>query len=393
MLLKYFIFEEVIIAPRNMKIFLSSLEKSTEKTYQTLETLQQKMELLVATEDENGNEESDHKRELADIIWDNAGSEISSDRIKYFVNTTNKLLSRFKDVLNYVIQATFETDRLSALFSFNNSTLQILIEDMEQLIEQYSRGILELEFGNESKNYYRSFMVYDSWLKLAKEYTKTVLSFFDFIKLVSKKLKRKEESLSGTDDKLKHKFEGNTQKMYHATANATTLMRSGFKTNINQEVEGLGGQNTDSAGQAAISFTVDLYVAKEVARTLKEAIMIAKGQVTGEDILSLAAHEGIEKEIIQGTFVRTAQEIIEGTPDVVFEAFKAYLATSRKRYDPVYIGSSKKLMGLMKTKNEEDVGVLVCTVDVTNQNIKYLHSMEEYRVPPSAVVSIDKILK
>lgn len=68
MLLKYFIFEEVIIAPRNMKIFLSSLEKSTEKTYQTLGMLQQKMELLVATEDENGNEESDHKRELADII-------------------------------------------------------------------------------------------------------------------------------------------------------------------------------------------------------------------------------------------------------------------------------------------------------------------------------------
>lgn len=77
------------------------------------------------------------------------------------------------------------------------------------------------------------------------------------------------------------KFEGNTQKMYHVTANATTLMRSGFKTDINQEVEGLGGQNTDSAGQAAISFTVDLYVAKEVARPLKEAIMIAKWQVTG----------------------------------------------------------------------------------------------------------------
>lgn len=393
MLLKHFIFEEVVIAPRNMRIFLSSLEKSTEKTYQTLEALQQKMELLVTTEDENGNEESDHKRELTDIIWDNAGSDISYDRIKYFVATTGKLLSKFKDVLNYVIQATIETDRLSALFSFNNSTIQILIEDMEQLIEQYSRGILELELGSESKNYYRSYSVYDSWLKLAKEQAKIIQGFFDSIKLVSKKIKRKEESLSGTDDKLKHKFDSNTQTMYHATANATTLMKSGFKTNINQEVEGLGGQNTDSAGQAAISFTVDLYVAKEVARTLKEAIMIAKGQVTGEDVLSLAAHEGIEKEIIQGSFVRTAQEIIDGAPDVVFEAFKAYLATSRKRYDPVYIGSSKKLMGLMRTKNEEDVGVLVCTVDVTNQNIKYLHSMEEYRVPPSAVVSIDKVLK
>jgi hypothetical protein len=54
------------------------------------------MELLVTTEDENGNEDSDHKRELADIIWDNAGSEISSDRIKYFVNTVDKLLSSLK---------------------------------------------------------------------------------------------------------------------------------------------------------------------------------------------------------------------------------------------------------------------------------------------------------
>jgi hypothetical protein len=34
--------EDFNIAPRNMKIFLSSLQKSTEKTYQTLGLLQQK---------------------------------------------------------------------------------------------------------------------------------------------------------------------------------------------------------------------------------------------------------------------------------------------------------------------------------------------------------------
>lgn len=393
MLLTHFIFEEIVIAPRNMKIFLSSLQQTTEKTFISLEGLRKKMESLLTTEDENGADEADHRRELNDIIWDSAQSEISFDKINYFLKRTADILSKLKTDMDYVIKGTFETDRMSILFSFNNSTLQIMLEDLEQIIETYSSEIQELELDINTKDYYRSFAVYSSWLGLVKLYAKNVEEYFRFIKSVSKKIKRKEDSLSGTDNKLKHKFEGNTQKMYHATANATTLFKTGFKSNINQEVEGLGGQNTDSAGLPAISFTVDLYVAKEIARTLKEAIMIAKGQLTGEDLLSLAAYEGIEKEIILGTYVRTAKEIIEGTPELVFEAFKVYLATSRKRYDPVYIGSSKKLMELMKTKNEEDVGILVCTVDITNKDIKYLHSMEEYRVPPSAVMSIDKILK
>lgn len=196
-----------------------------------------------------------------------------------------------------------------------------------------------------------------------------------------------------TDKDMAHKNIERVETLYHATANAPEIFRNGFKTDFNQASEGIGGSNLDKGGKPAISFTADLYVAKEIARCLKEAIMIAKGELDIYDIKTMALQEGTHKQIVDTMPFYGKEENLEGLePKDVFEYYRLYLMYSPKRYDPLFF-DSRGLMNIFKTKNVEDVGVLVCKVDMTDPNILYLSSMEEFRVNPKNVISIEEILR
>ena len=175
---------------------------------------------------------------------------------------------------------------------------------------------------------------------------------------------------------------------YHATVNAPKLYRTGFQTKV-PGPKGLGGAQSDKCGKPAISFTSDLRVAKEVMRGLKEAIMIAKGQVRLHDVIDWAKRAGVGKPILTSVKVNKRKD----EPGDVMFVYREYMMLQRKRYDPVFFGDMRQLMRDFKKLNPKDVGILVADIDMSNQCIKYLATMQEYRIAPEAVVKIKKLIR
>lgn len=174
--------------------------------------------------------------------------------------------------------------------------------------------------------------------------------------------------------------------LYHASVNAAELAQKGFRPGTHR-VEGLGGSN-----EGRISFTSDLYIAKEIGRTLKIAVMIAKGQVKAKDILEWSRSEGIRDRVVstfEGNYGR-GQSM--DTPGRVMQLYEAYLGHS-STYNPVFMGDQNRLMQRLKGKNYRSVGVIAAEVDMTHPDITHYPAEREYRVPPEAVLKIVKLLK
>ena len=162
------------------------------------------------------------------------------------------------------------------------------------------------------------------------------------------------------------------------------------------EVGGLGGsQSTGDFDTKGISFTADLYHAKEIARALKEAVGIANGTYDWRDVLHWASADGIDEEDllsgIPGGQRRKDQHGIsyrskgdKDSPAGAFGMYQAYLAYS-KRYNPVFFGVDVEDFAAY---DESDVGIVAAQVSMTDPRIIYLGAMEEYRVPRSAVLEI-----
>lgn len=180
-----------------------------------------------------------------------------------------------------------------------------------------------------------------------------------------------------------------TEELYHASVNARSLLRTGFQ-NKRFSQEGLGGSSTTQSGKDSISFTSDLYVAKEVMRCLKEAVLIAHGQLRRDHLLDWSQRENILPKVLESYRTMSFPGISLYAPENVMALYVSYLALS-KRYNPLFFGI-KNLVSKLRSKSMKDVGILVCSVDMTNPHIDYLGSMREYRVPPEAIKKIIKII-
>lgn len=181
--------------------------------------------------------------------------------------------------------------------------------------------------------------------------------------------------------------------LYHTTIKAKEIFQNGFDLAGPVGQAGLGGNQNDNSGKPAISFTADFYVAKEIMRTLREGILIATNQMSMNDLRRMAHNDGVFDEVEKS--FNGLQGRKTNTPSLRFEYYKIYLAHSqseKKRYDPLFVGNTNKLLQLLATKKPEDVGILVCKVNMRNPNMLYFPAMEEYRVSADSVVSIDKII-
>jgi hypothetical protein len=194
------------------------------------------------------------------------------------------------------------------------------------------------------------------------------------------------------DDAWKPAME-KVETMYHASVDAKKIAAKGFDRVV-PSVKGLGGSQSDKGGKNAISFTSDLYVAKEVMRALKEAIMVARGDVKARHILEWADKQRIKDKVLDSPFLPAdfAKKQNWDDPVVAFALYMAYLSWS-KRYDPGFFGVPSKFVALFKSLNPRDVGIIVASVNTQNPDIVYLPAMQEYRVPPEAVVSVDKLIR
>ena len=180
----------------------------------------------------------------------------------------------------------------------------------------------------------------------------------------------------------------------------------------------LGG---DTSG--GISFTADLKIANEIARCLKETILIAQGKIKASDIIRLVKadrnfrhpssdnrlwplddfigtaknNKSIrEKERVNPELVNTMRSLFSksyyqiqelSSPKQVFEMYKRYLAYTRKRYNPVFFGVDIESFVRLDVNN---TGVLASKVDMS-KTINYLHSMEEYRIPKESILKTWKV--
>ena len=182
--------------------------------------------------------------------------------------------------------------------------------------------------------------------------------------------------------------------LYHATTEAKALKQKGFQSGAHRPGLGLGGGGGLSQGQAGISFTSDLHIAKEIMRVFKEVKMIADGKVKAHDIMDWARRANIADKLsdsykgLRGKDWTDAQ-----TPGEVFALFESYLAYSN-RYNPVFWqGDKDAFMRKFKALNRKDIGILVADVDMTHPDIMYFGAEREFRVPPEAVLDIKKVIQ
>jgi len=168
--------------------------------------------------------------------------------------------------------------------------------------------------------------------------------------------------------------------LYHATAYAKDILRSGFKKEMPAGNVGLGGKDFEKR----ISFTSDLYIAKEISRALKEAIMIARNELKWKQILDWMKKEHIDPK-------KCPYKIPPENLGDVFDLYRCYLALSKIRSNPVFFNDSVKVMKELSQKKSSDVGILKCQVKVTHPKVKYMKGEREFRVPPEAVIKIEKL--
>lgn len=225
-------------------------------------------------------------------------------------------------------------------------------------------------------------------LKALEKVVKDAIVAQKFAKDASARIKQIYDAAYGKHYKSDWKPESSdVETLYHASVDAKKIFRKGFDPRVPEE-KGLGGSQSDKRGKPAISFTSDLYVAKEVMRGLKEAIMIAKGQVKMRHVFEWAKKAGVGKAIMTSVKINKYKD----DPHGVMLAYREFMMHQRKRYNPLFFGNMKELMKKLKTMNHRNVGVLVAQVNMDHEDIVYYSNMQEYRVPPSAVVSIDKLI-
>lgn len=192
-----------------------------------------------------------------------------------------------------------------------------------------------------------------------------------------------EDGLRGDDEPI--------ELLYHATVNAANIYADGFKSDI-PSTGGLGGSQSDKGDNQSISFTGDLYHAKEIMRAFKEVILLMQGKYSPEMLLRHIRSDPGGETILK-SFKMNFGRLIPKSKEELFDLYRTYLALSVKRYNPVFFGDSKKFVQTFETANYNEVGIVVASVDMTNPDIKYLDAMREYRVPPSAVIKIEKVIK
>jgi hypothetical protein len=207
------------------------------------------------------------------------------------------------------------------------------------------------------------------------------------------------------------------EQVFHASIKARQLFQQGFAQEVPDQ-EGLGGSQTAGGHIKGTSFTYDLRVAKEISRTLKEMTMIAQGKISAREILDWIKRSRLAERVVEdfnhldGSSIRPYKLGFEDgawilqdrrgkrvAPDQAFDTplkravlFKHFLRISGqadKRYDPLVM-HLHRVVPILAKANLQDIGVVVATVDMTHPHITHIPGERELRIPPEAIISVDK---
>ncbi len=172
--------------------------------------------------------------------------------------------------------------------------------------------------------------------------------------------------------------------LYHASINAHTLAKTGFQSNF--ERKGMGGGPDDTT-----SFTHDFEVARTIARTLRDIVAIANGELTGNTVMQWWRDDGLDlKKELEDPEYRNGFD--PGDPYQVFYLYNRYLWFNNIRENPLLMDTSKEFFQQFKGSNLKDIGIISAKVNMKHPGVSYNASEKEFRVHPDSILGIEKVM-
>ena len=377
---KLFRIATIQVPIRNLKLFCTQYPLK-------LKAKIEKIERSIIFESPNQEDLDDYLRQIFSSIrlrdlnyWRNVYLKDVKEQIERLERIGKELLTTKLYTLDY--------------FRFFIGSLQEIERMLRSMLKLISTELSYSETHEERYSYYLRYpdenisdgKLYFAILKLPQELEEILKEIKYYLPALEENARVFTSNMYGKeDDPPKSESE---EFLYHTTINADKIFSTGFSRQ-NVKTEGLGGSQETRSGKKSISFTYDLFVAKEIARCLKEAILIAKGKVDGYDILEWSTNQ---EEILQ-SMTEIYHKFDLSTAKDSFNLYRIYLALNKNRYDPLFFGSAQEFISIFGTKNQQDVGIIKAKIDMTNQDIAYFQAMKEYRVPPEAVISIEGIIR
>lgn len=191
--------------------------------------------------------------------------------------------------------------------------------------------------------------------------------------------------LSGTSSEYHLK---DIEEVYHASINAKEIYEKGFQKEAKVKNLGLGTGNKE--GQ--ISFTIDLYVAKEIAKHFKVCWLIANNQYKWRDFLNLLENKRKDqysvKEILHELYLN-GYLTKEYKPENGLKFLIAYTKSLifLKDYYPSFMGTDyNSLFETLKTIPYKNIGVIKCNIKTEGRQYKF--SEMEIRAYPEDITEI-----
>lgn len=336
-------------------------------------------ERLRSLEDGGNKEFSDEYVDaLIDLGLDDAQFQMSS----FFLKDVEKILSFFKGIANNINIVTIgkgESYMKTFLGNFVNdhkvqrylrsdgTSVPLDQKELKKVANYYPPGTVE--FIKKAVRAERDFQ---------RELSRTVWFTKDILAKIDEAEARRNNRTSrwGGEPTRTEDIEV----LYHATINADSILKNGFQREIPKQA-GLGGSPTAKKG---VSFTADPYVALKVAKALKIAISIANGKLRRRHLLSWAKQEGILEKVDESGRLRREDEGAGNN----MELFKNFLQFSEIEYNPAFIGAGEDLVEIFEGRNPSEVKVIKAKVNLKHPDISWFRGMDEYRVPPEAIVGV-----
>lgn len=324
------------------------------------------------------------------IKWENLDSLnniIEGNRINF---------DYFKSIKRSFEYALDSNDINGIKYIINNYQFESNLRNINNIKEIFDNHYDEIkqafdEYGFDENN--EIIKKYIDAIEIIKLMVPKIISLFEMVE----KLETLEKRNSGirnsqwTDEEYKPEHE-KIETLFHATVYANDIAKDGFQSETPEDRQGIGSYGR----QNTISFTHDLYIAKEIARCLKEICMIANNQVKLPQILDWIKRENPETDIYKlmreegvSTKDKNGQPIIV-PPEKIVRIYNKFLWSTNMRSNPVF-ANLEKLIQQLKGKNPKNIGILSCEIDMSKSG-EYLPAEREFRVPASAVLSVKRIL-
>ncbi len=175
--------------------------------------------------------------------------------------------------------------------------------------------------------------------------------------------------------------------LYHASPEVDKLLSQGFSTESSYEDrKGLGG---GSAG--GVSFTHDYDIARTIMRTLRDVASIARGDLGSNQVMQWWRDDMPDK--LKDTLENDAEfrAFDPQDPYWVFKLYNKYLwLNPGVRDNPVLSQTNREWFERFKNIDPKDIGIIAARVNVKHPETDYLPAEREFRVPPEAIVSVEK---